>query len=322
MKISDKITSLRKQKGWSQEELAYQLNVTRQAVSKWESGQSLPDTEKIIQLSKIFQVTTDYLLLEDYQQDQIEQNEIDHYLTKEQAISYIRLRKKAAPFVALATSLCIVSPVLLIGLSAISEYSSLRLSEELACGIGLPFLIVCVAIAVILFLHFANQVKSYQYLETEAFICEQGVKEYIKTEKNNFQNRYNQLNIIGTALCILSVLGIFVSMTMSEIFVVFGVCITLIVVSLGVYAFVYGGTVYYAYAKILEEGEYTKKQKAKKSLKSMVSGIYWLIVSAIYFFYTFGPYGNGQGQYSWFIWPIAGVLYAAMMMAFNYVNRK
>ena len=87
-------------------------------------------------------------------------------------------------------------------------------------------------------------------------------------------------------------------MTMSEIFVVFGVCITLIVVSFGVYAFVYGGTVYYAYAKILEEGEYTKKQKAKKSLKSMVSGIYWLIVSAIYLFYTFGPYGNGQGQYS------------------------
>ena len=40
MKISEKITSLRKQKGWSQEELAYQLNVTRQAVSKWESGVS------------------------------------------------------------------------------------------------------------------------------------------------------------------------------------------------------------------------------------------------------------------------------------------
>ena len=65
MKLADKLFELRKEKGWSQEKLAEQINVSRQSISKWESGQALPELEKIVELSKIFQVTTDYLLLED-----------------------------------------------------------------------------------------------------------------------------------------------------------------------------------------------------------------------------------------------------------------
>ena len=62
MNIADRIQNLRKSKGISQEELADIINVSRQAVSKWESGQSTPDIEKIILLSDYFETTTDYLL--------------------------------------------------------------------------------------------------------------------------------------------------------------------------------------------------------------------------------------------------------------------
>lgn len=62
MDLADKITKLRKQNGWSQEELAARLDISRQAVSKWESGASVPDLDKIIRMSNIFGVTTDYLL--------------------------------------------------------------------------------------------------------------------------------------------------------------------------------------------------------------------------------------------------------------------
>ena len=62
MNIADRIQSLRKIKGISQEELADKIGVTRQAVSKWESEQSIPDMEKVILLSDYFEVTTDYLL--------------------------------------------------------------------------------------------------------------------------------------------------------------------------------------------------------------------------------------------------------------------
>ena len=62
MTFSDKLIALRKKAGWSQEELAERLNVSRQSVSKWESAQSMPDIDKIVQLSSLFSVTTDYLL--------------------------------------------------------------------------------------------------------------------------------------------------------------------------------------------------------------------------------------------------------------------
>ena len=62
MILANKITELRKKAGWSQEELADKLGVSRQAVSKWEGAQSVPDLERIIAMSRLFGVSTDYLL--------------------------------------------------------------------------------------------------------------------------------------------------------------------------------------------------------------------------------------------------------------------
>ncbi|WP_313983072.1 helix-turn-helix transcriptional regulator [uncultured Solobacterium sp.] len=70
MNISEKIRTLRKSKGMSQEELAGQVNISRQAVSRWENGTALPDADNIVQLSKLFGVTTDYLLMDSYESDE------------------------------------------------------------------------------------------------------------------------------------------------------------------------------------------------------------------------------------------------------------
>ena len=69
MKLSDKLVGLRKSAGMSQEELAEKLNVSRQAISRWEMGTAMPDAVNILQLSKLFHVTTDYLLNEEYESD-------------------------------------------------------------------------------------------------------------------------------------------------------------------------------------------------------------------------------------------------------------
>ncbi len=65
MTFGEKLQALRKAQGWSQEELAQRINVSRQALSKWESGASVPDTENVIALSRLFGVPTDYLLLDE-----------------------------------------------------------------------------------------------------------------------------------------------------------------------------------------------------------------------------------------------------------------
>ena len=69
MRLADKIVQLRKSHGLSQEKLAEQLDVSRQAISRWESGTAMPDANNILQLSRLFGVTTDYLLHDDYRSD-------------------------------------------------------------------------------------------------------------------------------------------------------------------------------------------------------------------------------------------------------------
>lgn len=69
MTLSEKILALRKDRGYSQEELAEQLRVSRQAVSCWETGSAQPDASNVLQLSKLFGVSTDYLLNDDYERD-------------------------------------------------------------------------------------------------------------------------------------------------------------------------------------------------------------------------------------------------------------
>lgn len=63
--LADKIIFLRKQQNWSQEELAYKLDVSRQTISKWESGQNMPEIEKLLLLSEIFNVSINFLIKND-----------------------------------------------------------------------------------------------------------------------------------------------------------------------------------------------------------------------------------------------------------------
>ena len=135
MILADKIISLRKKAGWSQEELAAQLNVTRQSVSKWEGAQSVPDMDKVVQMSRLFGVTTDFLLKDELETE--EYGEVSSVPTlrrvsMSEAATYLDLRKAAAPKMALATFLCIFSPSPLIMLGAMSEISSLGISENAA----------------------------------------------------------------------------------------------------------------------------------------------------------------------------------------------
>lgn len=66
MTFGEKLQLLRKSRGWTQEQLSAQINISRQALSKWESGAAIPDTENVIRLSRLFAVSTDYLLLDEY----------------------------------------------------------------------------------------------------------------------------------------------------------------------------------------------------------------------------------------------------------------
>ena len=329
MILADKIMTLRKKAGWSQEDLAAQLNVSRQSVSKWESAQSIPDMDKVVQMSRLFGVTTDFLLKDEIEiEDHTQSEPVDEpplrRVTMEEASAYLALRREAAPKIALATFLCIISPVALLMLATMSELSRFGISENAAAGIGLCVLLVLVAIGVALFLTCSARARDFDFLEEVPFETEYGVSGMVKERKQSFAAAYARLNIIGTVLCILSAVPLFVSMCMETADVVYvaAVCLLLIIAGMGCVAFTYGGTIQSSMERLLEEGDYTRQQKSRRSIKGAVSTVYWLLVTALFMWYTFGPSGNGQARYSWFIWAIAGVLYSAVMLVVNLIQRS
>lgn len=94
MTFGEKIQKLRKEAGLSQEELSYQLGVSRQAISKWERDNGYPETEKIVRMSKIFNVTLDYLLNEEGTQAPETAAEQGIYVSREMADGFLLYQKR------------------------------------------------------------------------------------------------------------------------------------------------------------------------------------------------------------------------------------
>ena len=310
MIFADKLITLRKKAGWSQEELAEKLNVTRQSVSKWEGAQSVPDIDKILQLSCLFGVTTDYLLKDDAAEPEYTEDDTSPLprVTLAQANDYLAKAKANAPRLALG---------------ALSEAGLFGIWDDLAEGIGLIALLVIIAAAVAIFMRCSASVRAYEFLQKQAIETEYGVTGLAKERRDAFAPQYDKANILGTVLCVLSAVPVFAAMMVGASFLVSAsICLVLALVACGVYAFVRVGTVRDAMDQLLEEGDYTRPNKAIKSRINALTAAYWLVVVAIFLWYTFGPQGNGQPQYSWFIWAIGGVVYAALVIAVKAFMKK
>ena len=120
MIFADKLIDLRKKSGMSQEELAEKMNVSRQAVSKWEGAQSVPDLNRILALSRIFSVTTDYLLNDEIEVPDNEpvigddDEKSVRKVTVEEAVAFLKINEENARRTALGVFLCIIAAIPLI----------------------------------------------------------------------------------------------------------------------------------------------------------------------------------------------------------------
>lgn len=104
MKFNDRLLDLRKKKGWSQEELGYKLDVSRQTISKWESGQTTPELEKLRLLAKTFEISVDELINEDEENIQKE----DKTIVKNKKIK----KRKIVAFIGIILVLLYISIVI------------------------------------------------------------------------------------------------------------------------------------------------------------------------------------------------------------------
>ena len=331
MILADKIINLRKKNGWSQEELAEKLGVTRQSISKYEGAQSIPDLDKILKLSEIFGVTTDYLIKdeleeEEYAPSQMQENESEsdrsvHKVTMEMANEYLQIIDWSAGKTAFATMLCILSPIVLLMLGAMSEMPDYHISENAAAGIGICVLIVLIAIAVTIFILCGMKTKKYEFMEKEDIETAYGVSGMVKEKRDAYHSPYVTQLVIGITCCICSVIPLFGTLAVSEsdFYMVSAVCMLLALVAIGTYFIVRCAAKMNAMNQLLEEEDYTRQKKHENKKMSGPVTVYWLIATAIYLAWSFT---TNDWDRTWIIWPVVGVLFPAFYAIVNGIRKK
>ena len=323
MILADKIIRLRKKNGWSQEELADKMNVSRQAVSKWEAAQTTPDLEKILQLGNLFGVTTDYLLKDELVDEEFVEGVDETPIRKislAEANDYLEQRKNASVQIAIATLLCIISPILIFLLLAFSECTSIPITENLAVGIGMVALFSLVTIAVVIYIRVGFKNAPYEFLEKEPFETEYGVTGLAREKQKTYRNTYIKYNIFGTCACILSPVPLIcAALSGKGLLVMIMLCVTLLTVAIGVMFFIVAGVRWASMQKLLKEGEFSEKGKQKNKIIEAIGTVYWLLATAIYLGWSFL---TNDWHITWVIWPIAGVLFAVVELVCNLVIDK
>ena len=247
MILADKIIDLRKKNGWSQEELAEKLGVSRQAVSKWESAQAIPDLGRVLAMADLFSVTTDYLLRDENEaptpatmEDSAPDSSVRR-VSMEEASAFLALCRKQAPTRALAVSLCVLSPIPLLMILS-------RTGEGPAAGVG--------------------SIIGEAYRET----CTRGIIVGVV------------LCILSAIPVLLGTLAAD-SVAAPERIMLPCVSLLLAMVAVAVYLFVRVGMVQGSFQRLLEEGDYTRE--GKRVARSPIVPIYWCLVTAAYLAWSF-----------------------------------
>lgn len=261
MNLGEKIFKLRKEKGLSQEALAEQVGTTRQAISKWENNQGYPETEKLLQLSNIFEVSTDFLL-KDHKSVKGTPEERGYYVSKEMAKGFIANEKKISRYIGIGFMAFALAGI---------PYTMFDTSN-MWCYLGMA---VCVVIGIISFVlgMFVEQ-EEYKILKQEPLLFDY---EYLKKLTSEYALRKKKYIMVAIPCTILFILGItiltltvrgYFSWSEYHSFVFLGFAI-------GFLGFVYSAGVMESYELLIKNEQYSKRFifKLKRKIKEKIDNM-------------------------------------------------
>ncbi len=314
MILAEKILKLRKESGMSQEELAEKLNVSRQSVSKWESAAAYPELDKILELAKLFGVTTDYLLKDDAEQPAYAATEIGKCarVSLQEANEYLGTKEAHAKRNALAAALFVLSPVPVLLLDGAAQARLIPLTENVADGIAVVLLLLIVVAGCIVSVAASGQMRRFDYLMREDFELEFGVEGMIRERRGAAEHRRIIFCSVAIALIILSIAplviaGVIDAAGTAETFLA---ALMLALDAVAVYLFVTAGAVSAGCNLLLSAGSYGSPeiQEGRKKTRKFF-GVYWPCVIAVYLLWSFLTRSWGI---SWVVWPVAALVGAGI----------
>ena len=340
MILADKIITLRKKQGWSQEELAEKLDVSRQSVSKWESGLSVPDLNKIIAMSALFGMSTDYLL-KDELGDETPSETADsddqpktRSVSAEEAHRYMDVVEHFSLRIAIGVMLCILSPVCLLLLagwvdeagpivlhSAQNGSSVTAIGGGAAVAIGMLMLFVLVGVALTQIIPAAIRLSAFSYIEKECISLEYGVRGIVEKKREQFQPRFIATVTVGVVLCVLSVVPLIVlgAMEAPAAYLVAATSFILLLCSIAVALIVRVCYINGSHQKLLQTGEFTEQNKRRTKENEPIETVYWCFFTAIYLGISFVTF---DWHITWILWPVAGCLFPVFQYIVELVRKK
>ena len=252
MKLPEKIIARRRLKDWSQEDLAERLNVSRQSVSKWESGASTPELDRIAELCRLFDVSADTLIRDELTPECLGESvpavDPEHpLLTLDDTYAYVAQSQTVANKIGLGVAACIVSPALVVLFSDVSESMSNLL--------GLPVMFLLIAWGVWQFITAGSMNDRYRFIEKRRFTLSREAQSWIVEAREQFRPALARDIAIGVVLCILSPMPIILldALYHSALMAGIGPALLLLLVALAVYLFIYSGSVQGCYHRLLKE---------------------------------------------------------------------
>lgn len=289
MKFNEKLKKFRKEKGYSQEELAEQLGVSRQAVSKWENDQGFPETEKLIQISSMFNVSIDTLLKDGDEIAGTEEVDSGYYASQEMINGYLAYKNKSAKTIALG--------VLILILSQISNF----LFEE---PISMILLFSGVATGVAVLVYNTFRVNRYQELETNPLIFDNKVLEEFKLQYNNDSKRYGFLVVTGIVVLIMASLSAVLLSNLEDVYGDKVFALFLPLVAVGVYLLIVSGSAIEARKVIVNNKKYIEEKKRENKY-----GWIWGLATMIFLLIGFT---TGLWHPAWIVFPITAFIFAGV----------
>ncbi|WP_065204549.1 helix-turn-helix domain-containing protein [Shewanella woodyi] len=315
MILAEKIIRLRKQLGWSQEELAEKMAISRQSVSKWESANSIPDLNKIIKLADIFEVSTDFLLKDEYEANSYNDEPKPSNLNQvslEQATQYVNSKIQEAALITKGVILSVCSAIPLFFFLAMAETQRMGITDDAATTIGLVCVLVLVATAVSFFIK-TNQFKNETAaIENQDFELAYGVHSIFSERLAAYQPRYNRSLFIAISLFIFSLVPLIV---VNQFFdtsgmVLMMIAVLLLMVSAGLFFIIPASTKLDAYNHILQDKGADTEQTKRNKRAEKLAAFYWPLLIAIFLGWSLWTMDWGT---TWIIWPVGAILFAALV---------
>lgn len=262
-------------------------------------------------------MTLDYLVKDEIDSDDIQyatdvpENTLPH-VSVEEANLFLTDVQIAAKQIAFGVSICILSPIALLLLGALSEAEWLPITEDMAGGIGVAILLIMIAIAVPLFIKNGMKLDRYKHITEHSFHAEYGVESIVGDRMEKFSTTYTNGIIYGVLIIILGLVPLMVAggFGASDVLLVGCVCFLLALVSIACFFLVKNGMIHESFQQLLQAGDFSPEKRAQSKRNDTIGTIYWCSITAIYLAVSL-HYDNWDK--SWIIWPVAGVLFAAVL---------